>query len=320
MDVLHTLKNTYVKEREATTMRSHFTLRGFFSRLFNAEKYWDELTIQESLLLDLGAQTLSDIVGRQPKTPAELKTYQLILKNLNAKLTERGNFLLALVTLITAFGLTKTADLFDWSNMSRGDIKLLASRDNLMLLAIAGLTIVLAVKDALRVRNRAAIHEELVNVIERFLQGTPIKVALPTPLPATASSGVEKHFFEMIFNQKTYSALFKAGTVMVGIALVGMSQTSLTLYEKELDAYTSKFKIEAITHRALQQTDCKFLGTLEAECFMAQHKVRTSDSAVGLLGTMVNTALGGSMFCFIAALFVFVCTPFTRNIFTDPGS
>ncbi|SFW31078.1 MULTISPECIES: hypothetical protein [Pseudomonas] len=317
MDVLHTLKNAYVKEREATTMRNHFTLRGFFSRLFNAEKYWDELTTQESQLLDLGAQTLSDIIARQPKTSAELKTYQLILKNINAKLTERGNFLLALVTLITAFGLTKTAGMFDWGNMSTGNIKLLASKDSLMLLIIAGLTIVLAVKDALRVRNRAAIHEELVNVIERYLQGTPITLTPPAPLPIIESSGVEKRIFEAIFNQKTYSALFKAGTVMVGIALVGMSQTSLTLYEKELDAYTSKFKIEATTHRPLQQTDCKFLGALEAECFMAQHKLKTSDSAVDLLGTVVNTALGGGLSCFLAAMFVFICTPFVRQTTTE---
>ncbi|WP_073522339.1 hypothetical protein [Pseudomonas fluorescens] len=181
MDVLHRLKDTYVKEREATTMRHHFTLRGFFSRLFNAEKYWDQLTTHESRLLDLSAQTLSDIVGQEPKTPAELKTYQLILKNINAKLTERGNFLLALVTLITAFGLTKTTDMFDWSSMSTGKVKLLASTDSLMLLIIAGIMIVFAVKDALRMRNRAAIHEELVNVIERYLQGTEIRVAPPPP-------------------------------------------------------------------------------------------------------------------------------------------
>ncbi|WP_073522341.1 hypothetical protein [Pseudomonas fluorescens] len=114
----------------------------------------------------------------------------------------------------------------------------------------------------------------------------------------------------MIFNQKTYSALFKAGAVVIGIALVGMSQTALTLYEKEVDAYTSKFKLEAITHRPLEQPDCKFLGALEAECFMAKHKVNTSDSAVGLLGTVVNIALGGGLCCFLAAIFVFVCTPF----------
>ncbi|WP_210558304.1 MULTISPECIES: hypothetical protein [unclassified Pseudomonas] len=152
MDVLHTLKNTYVKERRTATARSHLTLRGFFLRLFNAEKYWDELTAHENQLLDLGARTLSDILNVQGKSTRELKTYQLILKNLNAKLTERGNFLLVLVTLITALGLTKVNDILDFSSMSR---------DGLILFAIAILTIFLALNDTLRVRNRAAIHEEL---------------------------------------------------------------------------------------------------------------------------------------------------------------
>ncbi|RZO10709.1 hypothetical protein EKG40_03855 [Pseudomonas moorei] len=160
MDVLHTLKKTYIKARKATSARSHLTFRGFFLRLFNAEKYWDELTAQESQLLGLGTRTLSDILNVQAKSTGELKTYQLILKNLNAKLTERGNFLLVSVTLITALGLSKANDILNVSSMPR---------ESLILFSIGSLTIFLALSDTVRVRNRAAIHEELINVIERYL-------------------------------------------------------------------------------------------------------------------------------------------------------
>jgi len=319
MDALHSLKNSYIKERETTTMRHHFTLRGFLSRLFKAEKYWNKLIAEERHLLELGTQTLSDIICRDPEAASELKTYQLVLKNINAKLTERGNFLLTLVTLITAFGLTRTTGILDWSDGFGSSIKLIASIESLAFLAIAGVVIIFAVSDALRVRNRIAIHEELINVIERYMQGTSTTAILPSPLPSPSPTpiakpnGVGQHFIRMIFNQKTYSSLFKAGTVMIGVALIGMSQTSLTLYEKELDAYASKFKIEAVTHRPLQQTDCKFIGALEADCFTAQHKMETINSAGNLLATVVDTARTAGVFCFLASLFVFIFTALLRQ-------
>lgn len=312
MDALHTLKNSYIKERSAILSRSHLTPRGFFLRFCNAEKYWDELTSEENHLLDSGVRTLAGIVEQQPETANKLKTYQWVLKNLNSKFTERGNFLLALVTLITAFGFTKTTDKFGWTKIYNSEVES-TSYNSLMLLVIAGLAIVFAVRDTLRIRSRAAIHEELINVIERYLQGAPAAVNSATPEQVNASTGVESRFFEAIFKPQTYSNLFKAGTVMIGIALVGMSQTSLTLYDKELDAYASKFKIEAVTHRPLQQTDCRFLETLEADCLMAQHKIQTSESALGLLQTVVNIALYGSSCFFVAAIFVFGCTPFVRQ-------
>ncbi|WP_210558302.1 MULTISPECIES: hypothetical protein [unclassified Pseudomonas] len=105
--------------------------------------------------------------------------------------------------------------------------------------------------------------------------------------------------------------------MLFGIGLVGISQTGLALYEKELDAYADKYKIEAITHRPLNETDCRFMGTHEVECFMAQHKMDASESALGLLQAVVNAAFVFSLLCFIASIFVFLSTAFANNLYTD---
>jgi len=62
------------------------------------------------------------------------------------------------------------------------------------------------------VRSRAAISKELSSIIERHLQQATIET--PKPFPGATSASIKKHFLEMIFNQKTYSVLFNAGTVI----------------------------------------------------------------------------------------------------------
>ena len=48
MDVLNELKNIYIKKRKTTIDRTYLSFRGFFLRLFNAEKYWDELALGDA--------------------------------------------------------------------------------------------------------------------------------------------------------------------------------------------------------------------------------------------------------------------------------
>lgn len=62
--------------------------------------------------------------------------------------------------------------------------------------------------------------------------------------PTTPNTG-GKILFLTIFDRAIYSGLFKASTVFFAIWLIGASQTALTLYDKEIDAYTDKFKFEA---------------------------------------------------------------------------
>lgn len=132
--------------------------------------------------------------------------------------------------------------------------------------------------------------------------------------PATPSSGGKILFF-MIFDRATYSGLFKASTVCFAIWLIGASQTALTLYDKGIDTYADKFKFDAMTHRFLDQTDCRLLSNYQADCFLAKHKIEASGSALEALKAVTDAAWGGGIFCFFASAFLFFGAPFARNAY-----
>jgi len=134
--------------------------------------------------------------------------------------------------------------------------------------------------------------------------------------PATPNTG-GKILFLTIFDWATYSGLFKVSTVCFAIWLIGASQTAVTLYDKEIDAYADKFKFEAMTHRFLDQTDCRLLSSYQAECFLAKHKIEASGSAIEALKTVTDAAWVIGIFLFIASAFLFVCTPFARNAYKE---
>lgn len=131
---------------------------------------------------------------------------------------------------------------------------------------------------------------------------------------ATPSAG-GKILFLKIFDSSTYSGLFKAGTVCFTIWLIGASQTAVTLYDKEIDAYSDKYKFEAVTHRFLDQTDCRLLSNYQADCFLAKHKIEASGSALEALKVVTDAAWGGGIFCFLASAFLFFGAPFARNAY-----
>lgn len=131
---------------------------------------------------------------------------------------------------------------------------------------------------------------------------------------ATPSAG-GKILFLKIFDSSTYSGLFKAGTVCFTIWLIGASQTAVTLYDKEIDAYSDKYKFEAVTHRFLDQTDCRLLSNYQADCFLAKHKIEASGSALEALKVVTDAAWGGGIFCFFASAFLFFGAPFARNAY-----
>lgn len=49
---------------------------------------------------------LSELVSKKIVTAAELKTYQLALKNTNSTLTERSNFILFSISAVSVLGLS----------------------------------------------------------------------------------------------------------------------------------------------------------------------------------------------------------------------
>ncbi|MGE8189177.1 hypothetical protein [Pseudomonas sp. NPDC086278] len=131
---------------------------------------------------------------------------------------------------------------------------------------------------------------------------------------ATPSAG-GKILFLKIFDSSTYSGLFKAGTVCFTIWLIGASQTAVTLYDKEIDAYSDKYKFEAATHRFLDQTDCRLLSNYQADCFLAKHKIKASGSALETLKTATDAAWLGGIFFFIASTLLFFFAPFALNAY-----
>ncbi|MBB6157388.1 hypothetical protein HDC30_004637 [Pseudomonas sp. JAI115] len=142
----------------------------------------------------------------------------------------------------------------------------------------------------------------------------PSKVAQSEITPTTSSaSGVVK-LLSTIFDKSTYSGLFKAGTVSIGVYLIGISQTALTLYDKEIDAYTEKYKFEANTQLVLDQTDCRTLSSYRAECLIAQHKIKTSSASLEALKAVTDAAKTASIFCFSFSVFFFLSTPFVSFI------
>ena len=310
MDVLHQLKKSYAKERKSTLNRSYLTCRGIFLRVMNSEKYWDELADQEALLLDRGRVLLAEALAGSSTSDDQLKNYQWVMKNINAKLTERGNFLLALVTLITALSLAKLNDVFGWVD---------GFWSEKMAFGITAVAIAFSVIDTVRLRSRAAIHEELINVIEKYIQ-TPadVRTTLTNASGAgqriAAAPSVAMRRLAKVINRETYGGLFKAATVVFGVALIGMSQTGPILYDKELDAYAAKFKIEEAIGRPLQQIDCQLLTSNKVNCQIAQHKIRTSSSATDLLNTVVNSSMQLSFVFFVLAISCFVATAFLPEV------
>lgn len=141
-------------------------------------------------------------------------------------------------------------------------------------------------------------------------------VDVESTLTATPSAG-GKILFLKIFDSSAYSGLFKAGTVCFTIWLIGASQTAVTLYDKEIDAYSDKYKFEAITHRLLDQTDCRLLSSYQADCLIAQHKIEASGSALEALKAATNAAWVGGIFFFMASTLLFFCAPFARNAFSE---
>jgi hypothetical protein len=309
MDVLQTLKKDYIKDRKKTLNHSYLTLRGFFHRLRNTEAYWDDLDNQESRLLVRAGSLLSDLLAAQPKTEAELKNYQWILKNTNTKFTERGNFLLAVLTIISTVGLAKLNEIFGWVD-GVWSVKLAFS--------ITLITLIISITDAVRLRSRIAIHDELVNIIEKQIQTPSVFSEKPDSkatdkalIAQSPSLGMRR--LAIIISKDTYNGLFKAATVILGVALIGMSQTGPILYDKEVEAYSAKFKIEETINRPLADINCELLTTVKADCKTAKHKTELSRVALNLFDTIVKDAMRLGAVLLLFGVLVFFATPFVHE-------
>lgn len=148
----------------------------------------------------------------------------------------------------------------------------------------------------------------------------PSEVAQSEINPTTSFGSGMIRLLSILFDKPTYSGLFKAGTVSIGVYLIGISQTGLTIYDKEIDAYTEKYKFEANTHLFLDQTDCRALSNYRTECFIAQHKINSSSASLEALKAVTDAAKTASILCFSFSVFFFLSSPFVSFIHSKKDS
>lgn len=110
-----------------------------------------------------------------------------------------------------------------------------------------------------------------------------------------------------IFSKQASAALFKAGIVLFSVSLLTISDIGQFLYEKELDAYASKFEVEALSGLPLNQTKCAELKPKEHLCNYARYKVDLVNSSVELAQyvSILTLRIGTALFFVSGLLFVF---------------
>ncbi|WP_162628882.1 hypothetical protein [Marinobacter bohaiensis] len=152
-------KQSYLKERSEHVEGNFFTLFGFFYRLVGSERYWLKFIERETSIARYGVAWLSELLSKKAVTKNELNDYMLALKNTNSKISERSNFILIFVSAISVLGLSSLNTVFS---------EHFSSPPKVFLFAIA-LIIVGVLIERARGQFRIAIHEELINVIDRCI-------------------------------------------------------------------------------------------------------------------------------------------------------
>jgi hypothetical protein len=117
------------------------------------------------------------------------------------------------------------------------------------------------------------------------------------------------HILLSLCNEVGYSALFKAGIVLLGLSLLSISQVGPFLYEKDLAAHKAKFTLETTFNQALDAMDCRQTGALQTECLLAQHEMTLFNTANGLLVEVITTSLGIGQALLGLSAFGFLCKP-----------
>lgn len=119
-----------------------------------------------------------------------------------------------------------------------------------------------------------------------------------------------ENLVNLFFSEHSYSALFKAGVFLLGISLLSMSQVGTFLYDKDIEAYTERFKIEELSGKTLENTDCSKLNGKLTECRIAKHKSKTLDSSLTLLDTIVSYSMLSGFALTVLSLLIFLATAF----------
>ena len=150
-------KKAYILERNKHAKEKFYNLPGLFSRIFKSESYWEKFLERESANARHDVAWLSELVSKRVITDVELKAHQLALKNTNATLIERSNFILIAISAISILGLSSLNIVFS---------DLLRNPPAVFMVFIA-IMISLILAERIRIQAKIAEHEVLSNIIEK---------------------------------------------------------------------------------------------------------------------------------------------------------
>lgn len=106
MDNLNDFINKYLQEREEQIKSNITNFPGLIGRIRRSKKYWNKYNISEQAVIEFGVNWLTEIRQKNIATDKQIKIYKASLKNTNAKLKERSDFILILSGMISLLGLT----------------------------------------------------------------------------------------------------------------------------------------------------------------------------------------------------------------------
>ncbi|MDE8603389.1 hypothetical protein M3I01_010750 [Marinomonas sp. RSW2] len=118
---------------------------------------------------------------------------------------------------------------------------------------------------------------------------------------------ISEWFFKVCEND--YKQIFRGGIVLVGMCLVGLSQTMPLLLDHEYKAMELKFEFEYKSNIKIEDANCEEIYSLYKECNLAKYKESVTSASVKLL----NTVLHGS-FYFGMGMVIFSALGYALNV------
>lgn len=160
MNYFEELKIKYVTERKLYIKKEITTLGGLYYRLVGSKKYFARVLEAEQRSATLSVQQLRGSLDKGEVSREDAKIYKAALKNANAKLKERSDFLVIMVGLVSLYGLTSFSDKPLFSFISPAPFYFVA--------AIFALITVVAI-ERVNMLAETAGNEEVTNVIDAAL-------------------------------------------------------------------------------------------------------------------------------------------------------
>lgn len=106
LDNLNDFIDKYLQEREEHIKSNITNLPGLLGRIRRSKKYWRKYNISEQAVIEFGVNWLAEMRKKNIATEKQVKIYKASLKNTNAKLKERSDFILIVSGIISLLGLT----------------------------------------------------------------------------------------------------------------------------------------------------------------------------------------------------------------------